>query len=481
MFVTLSDTMKKCPVCSESLPSKAALRSHVEKVHPSQYGSLYAQPKGPKPKAGIAKKRGRSSVGRPAQNTSRPMAKGALISTTSTSDTILSGTDRLVSYSWAANTLPKSGQTIVDELITTASFKRLSRVSSVFQKIFWEKLEFQIVGQSPTTTSGGFVVGFVADPQDMPPLSSSIRTTWLTAMQGSISTNWWESASLSHSDNEKLFTSARGESRLYSPGRLMMVCDGPPSQAGTVVIYVKWKVRLSEPSLEEAVESTELSALMDLYIKAGSDGVFIGPDSANRDARTAFGRPDLRPATGYWAPWPITTSAEGGAFNRTFAIWIDTDFGLYLSIDGTSKLDVKSAHSNLVFPRGTIFIPHDNAKMGEQLRSDSPLDLPLTPSNSSLNGESLSLNEWEELRNCLLKFATLCPKRSFPVTEKSKLKASSTEYQPPDSSDMTPLHPLQVCDGIQDRFELPDSVRIRRTESVSGIDWCLVESTEGGL
>lgn len=168
-----------------------------------------------------------------------------------TSQLILEGQDQLAFVADVSKL--NDGDIVVAEEITAASFPRLAATSRTFQRIKYHKLKFDVQSQMPTSTSGGFISAFITDPNDLVSGTPDGKER-LMANKGSMATKAYDSFSVIGKPSQSpLFTNQVGEPRLYSPGQFVMVVNGKLSQEGSVMVTCKWKVTLSQPTVESPV------------------------------------------------------------------------------------------------------------------------------------------------------------------------------------------------------------------------------------
>jgi hypothetical protein len=170
------------------------------------------------------------------------------------------GTDKLATIPISsANNM--AGQLLYALIIESSTLgDRLPILSSCYDKIQFNKLNFRIVSKAPTTSKGGYIVGIDSDPTDHynsgPKLPDKIA-----ALRNSVSASIWETTTISHKElpNESFFTellaTGRGiagtaEVRQSSPGVLVMALDATADPCD-LNVYVDWDVSLLEPSMPE--------------------------------------------------------------------------------------------------------------------------------------------------------------------------------------------------------------------------------------
>lgn len=162
-----------------------------------------------------------------------------------------SNTDRLFHI-----TVPSGaprGTIIYDQIITPAIAARLQTQASLFQKIHYKSLRFEVQTQTPTTNSGGYVVAFLHDPQmEVGTGEAALRA--LTAIQGTKTSKFWQSTDMAVKTTQQEYYTLQGNDvRLFSPGRFIVLTDGPPSSDVSITILFHWTVGLSRPALQRLV------------------------------------------------------------------------------------------------------------------------------------------------------------------------------------------------------------------------------------
>lgn len=181
-----------------------------------------------------------------------PVAQAVSIRESGTDTATVAGVDRISHIEDVSKY--NHGVVVIDELVSASSFSRLARVAGAYQKIRFRKLVFRVVPMVSTAVGGGYVVAFVRDPSDLPPTQSLALLNWATSQQGSVTTKWWQSASVAAAVSDRTYyTSSSEEVREYSPGRLVVVVDGKSTSPGPMTIFADWSVTLTQASLESAV------------------------------------------------------------------------------------------------------------------------------------------------------------------------------------------------------------------------------------
>lgn len=157
-------------------------------------------------------------------------------------------TDRLVHVSLPADAV--KGTVIYDQIITPSIADRLRTQAALFQKIRYSELRFEIQTQTATSNSGGYVAAFLHDPQmDIGSGETALRA--LSAVQGTVTSKFWQSTVMTvRATAQEYFTLNGNDVRLFSPGRLIVLSDGPPTTNVSITILMHWKVSLSRPAFQ---------------------------------------------------------------------------------------------------------------------------------------------------------------------------------------------------------------------------------------
>jgi hypothetical protein len=113
----------------------------------------------------------------------------------------------------------------------------------------------------PTSSSGGYLMGFRADPTDKLPSSAENRKQFVVGTPGSVKNPIWQSYDMvipaREIDNRLYYTSEGIDPREYSPGYFYLVVDGAVNQAGSLSLSIDYDVSCSQPALEFTDELEE--------------------------------------------------------------------------------------------------------------------------------------------------------------------------------------------------------------------------------
>lgn len=129
---------------------------------------------------------------------------------------------------------------------------RLANLAKAYQRIRWDMVQVIVTPQVSVTTNGGYVAGFVMDPDDR-----AVTARQLSSVQGSQTKKFYETCVLKMPPKrELLYTSGGTDARLSTPAIFWMITEGYPSVNVPVVFTMKWRVTLSEPTVEPAVDQS---------------------------------------------------------------------------------------------------------------------------------------------------------------------------------------------------------------------------------
>lgn len=254
--------VRKCPVCQREFPNRAALRTHVQNVHPEQFGKLYAQRRQRQPN--MAGQQASSIATRP----NAPIAIGGPVLSGRMGDVLrLSGRERWGTLKAKAGASPN--HIIVNTLFRPDMLPRLRHFAAAYERIRYHKLTFEIDGKTPTTTAGGYVCCFFPDP-----MQTAADVVSIMACAGSKSANFWEDVIVDApvAGMQEMYTHVGAvESRWLSPGRFTMAVDASPSTQAQMTATVSWDVTLRQSVLEKVGTAPPiLRAKTDLWSTAGT-------------------------------------------------------------------------------------------------------------------------------------------------------------------------------------------------------------------
>nr|WKV33363.1 MAG: RNA-dependent RNA polymerase [Riboviria sp.] len=216
------------------------------------------------------------------QGAAAPVAKGLKVVQEVSDSATARGVDRI--FHEEDISTYASGQTLCNIPINAGSFSRMSVLAKAYQRVEFLSLVFKIATYAPSSTGGGYVAAFVADPDDEPPTEAKASLNWLTSQQGSVTTKWWQNAEVQARPYRSWFYTSPGvEIREYSPGSFFLVVDTKASVACGLTVWAHWKVRLSRATLESSITGRTYSAGKDLYTQAGHKGLFYKEGTAWKD------------------------------------------------------------------------------------------------------------------------------------------------------------------------------------------------------
>lgn len=326
-----------------------------------------------------------------------------------------SGSDRLFHMDDVSKLV--SGSTVCEIAINAGSFGRLSVLSRAYQRVEFVRLNIQVTAFSPTTTGGGYVCAFVADPDDATPDANLLQ--WLTAQQGSVTTKWWQNSTIQcRPARQWYFTSPGVEVREFSPGRFVLAVDTRATQVTGVTVWAHWTVRLSKATLESAPTIKSCVALRDLYTQNGHKGLFYkdGQDFKD-DNKSMFSVADT--GTILIMPFPLQVMLTVSSADKLRTAWwvklTSENDALFCLEKATDVTNDACSSELLVIRKGTVMElyreadalqgeargPSESISSGANLKnfSGSSCDEHQVGSNSSRNCQRFG-NQCEPQTSC---------------------------------------------------------------------------------
>lgn len=142
----------------------------------------------------------------------------------------------------------KKGASVFSNVdVSSGASQRLGTIARAYQRIRWNSVTVIVTPQASTMTNGGYVCGFIMDPEDR-----TITARDLSASQGSMTKKWYESAVVKMPrKTDLLYTSPGEEPRLSVPASFWIVGEGAPSSDITIIVTFLWNVTLHNPTLED--------------------------------------------------------------------------------------------------------------------------------------------------------------------------------------------------------------------------------------
>lgn len=364
-----------CVTCGRRFATRAAKEQHVRASHGS---APVRKMQRSTPRMGLRRNRGAGGgINTVAPSLSVPVA-GSTIT--------VSGTDRVLMV-----TVPKGASHQERVLINPDVSSRLRALASAYQRIKYNSVRFVVTPQASAIVSGGYVAGFVPDPED-----EGITAADLSASQGSITRKWYESAIVAMPRKpDLLYTSEGDEERLVSPGCFWMITEGPPSEQTTVVVTVVWNVTLSVPSVHNRspvlLVNEDWYSVKDHYYLAKGSAATAGHDFSdpfNKIVPTGDSKSKwvFRPSFSFNIEYKEGTG-DTGTKQMHFVVYDQADKNVNYSQDGKtldktkwqSDLDPqvlipKGAKLRLVGKLGELGFRHQLSELNSSLRICSLCD-----------------------------------------------------------------------------------------------------------
>lgn len=336
-----------CPVEGRRFATKEALADHRRDVH-----NLGASAKAVAPRGRFRGGRGRGRTFRGRANLGFVPAPLSVPANESSNNRV-HGEDRVTRY-----TAHRVGILLERIAIRSDMSPRLSSLSHAYQKMRWERCEIIVSPQAPLTTSGGYVAGFVMDPEDL-----SVTIEQLASSQGAVTKKWYETSSLvMPTTRMDYFTQFGTDVRLSSPANFWVISDGNPTQDVAIVVTVRWQVTFTKAALADTYSFTSSYSLTSVK---SNYNMQINIDKNWSDDVSAM-MPAVLPPTKQYLYYRVPTFmieyAEGtgdtGTKQMHFVAYHPGTRRMYYSQDGT-KIDNTPWQSDLdyqtLIPCGTTF------------------------------------------------------------------------------------------------------------------------------
>ncbi|APG75928.1 Capsid [Wuhan pillworm virus 3] len=241
-----------CHACGRRFNTQQALHQHQQAVHGAANQRV---PRGAG-RGGRGRRNGQNNQGPARQGTAQSVTSRA----TPNQGVSVSGFERLGSID-IVNAASASWQ--VNAWMTP----RLQAMSSAFQRIHYLSLKVNVVAFGSAIGTGGYVIGFVADPSDATPTISQLQS-----QAGARTCKSWENCDVPLVVPGTLYyTSRDNEPRWYSPGRIVILVDGIASAGGKLVINLHWSVRLSVPTATPPTVLKDIFLSEHLYVIPGKN------------------------------------------------------------------------------------------------------------------------------------------------------------------------------------------------------------------
>lgn len=329
-----------CPNDGKRFSTKRALEQHRCMVHSAAAPATSPRRRGPRNGGSLSSDIAPSRIPAPPGNT-----------------ITISGEDRVLAVDVGAN------KSIMQPISVGIGMSgRLSTISRAYQRVKWMMVEFIVTPQASATTNGGYVCGFVTDPTD-----DHITADVLSATQGALTKKWYETAICRMPPKpDLLYTSDSDEPRLSEPARFWIISEGKPSSSLTLIVTARWKVRLSNPSLENQT-SDSFVLVGDLRSNKGQYALSYYPHCSNTPQDDVSSQIPARlkeiPGTHFFRVPTFTIEYEGEAGEilsdqMHYIVYKQADRKAYYSSDGktinTTKWAEKAENQYLV-PEGTFF------------------------------------------------------------------------------------------------------------------------------
>lgn len=212
------------------------------------------QPRQKKPRKKRGKKKNMANVNSSGLNMPRGVASVQARTEPSVGKTV-TGNDHIGSIPVQGK---PAGTVLLEFLVEPRSVARLAREAETMQRIVWEHFSLSVKSRSGTNLNGGYLVAFVADPDDV--LPDTDRVKYLAANRNYNATNFFSSCTVpGNHKKELLYTNksqvplqqGSSELRLYSPGKYYVIVETPAAgdDNAQLSFYFNYRVHLSMETL----------------------------------------------------------------------------------------------------------------------------------------------------------------------------------------------------------------------------------------
>lgn len=317
--------MVECKICNRSFKSKNSAIQHERDAHSKKRSSPPGRRRGVRR---VRNARIPGSSGLDINPSRSGRVPGGVVT--------LSGEDRVGLY-----TVTKSGSTFLKLPISVGASPRLQTMARAFERIRWVSVSFIVTPQAPLTVAGGYVAGFIMDPDD-----GAATAAQLSASQGSATRKWFESSVLQMPQKpDLLYTSSSEELRFSSPGNFWIISEGNPSQDISVVVTMRWRVHLSIPTIESVNDGsfTSSGAVVPvpgnyyLGLKKGASTTYDFSQFVPETLRSGSSNHFFRVPT--FNIEYSEGSGDTGTIQAHFFVYNASDKRGYASSDGLNKID----------------------------------------------------------------------------------------------------------------------------------------------
>lgn len=371
--------VSQCNVCGKKLADRAKLQAHVRSAHPASVARLYpdgsrtANSQGAPPAM-------RGGGGRPAV-AGAPVAYPRVVSSEATESTRMHSTERFGSKTLARNALT-SGGVIFDVIFTPDACPRLSRIATLYQRVQYHQIRFDLIMQNPTTARGGYIAGFIADPAE-----TQVTVAALMSNKNSVMAPWYQSSTIvaefRRADVFYTDPEVAGSPRWYSPGTFWALVDNAPADSISAVLTVTWDATFSVPTAEKAPGvPKEIRALVNLWSQKGT--AYLRSESGQQNAATDSFDPPPPKKSIYRLPFPISIEyKEGGGDTGSWPmhfLYMEKPDGdplwypryrnqslVNTAIAGTQVVWQSDVQEALLLPSGTVLTLSDEQEVSNLL------------------------------------------------------------------------------------------------------------------
>lgn len=161
-----------------------------------------------------------------------------------------------------------TGQIIFDELITCELTQRLRQQANIYQFAKFKKITFHIQTQTASVLNGGYRVAFLDDPSSTIGSGNEALRALLAVTNAQVTKSWQSSTFTVTPKQREYYVKPTGETRLYSPGRIVMITDGEITAPTTsqailsLTVAVDFHMEFNTPIISQEINTIPYTTLL---------------------------------------------------------------------------------------------------------------------------------------------------------------------------------------------------------------------------
>lgn len=155
----------------------------------------------------------------------------------------------------ASENPPQEGDPLVLIPFVPEAFNSMDLIGRANNKWIPRCLSVHVSAQSSSNTSGGYILAYIQDVEDLYRAQDWLATAASTP--GSMTRKYWEDCVITQRQFPKreLYTDISGDLRESSPGGFVLVATGPPTQDVTLFVEAVWDADFMDPVVNPVTEA----------------------------------------------------------------------------------------------------------------------------------------------------------------------------------------------------------------------------------